>query len=68
MRTFFGLPHDVDERNAEYNNIWKSQVLLSKVSNIAMETSDTFTRGEFNLSFQALEDLAKEQEKLLNER
>lgn len=28
-----------------------------------MEISDTFTMGEINLSFTALEDLAKEQEK-----
>lgn len=31
-----------------------------------METSDTFTNYELELSYQALDDLAKEQEKEVN--
>lgn len=41
------------------------QVLLSKVSNISMETSDTFTKGEFDLCFQALEEFEKEKESMI---
>nr|CAI9751265.1 hypothetical protein DGKKSRWO_DGKKSRWO_CDS_0005 [uncultured phage]CAI9752099.1 hypothetical protein CVNMHQAP_CVNMHQAP_CDS_0005 [uncultured phage] len=40
--------------------------MLSKASHISMETSDTFTQNELELSFQALEDFAREQEKELN--
>lgn len=41
--------------------MWKSQVLLSKVSGISMETSDTFSNNELELCFQALTDLAEAQ-------
>lgn len=34
-------------------------MLLSKVSNISLETSDTFTEYQFNLTFDSLKEIAK---------
>lgn len=62
MKHFFGLPSNAIDRNTYYQNLWKTQVLLNKVSNISMETSDTFTQMELDLCFQALEDMNKERE------
>lgn len=62
MNHFFALPSELEERIKYFQNIWKNQVLLSKVSNISLETSDTFTEYQFDLCFESLKEIAKLQE------
>lgn len=62
MRSFFGLPSNIEERVNSFNNIWKNQVLLSKISNISIDLSDTFTQQQIKQTFNSLKEIAKAQE------
>lgn len=62
LKHFFGLPSEINERAKAFDNIWKNQILLSKVSHISLETSDTFTEYQMDVSFDALKDIANAQD------
>lgn len=66
MNNFFGLPSDIEGRKDYFNNIWKNQVLISKVSSISMETSDTFSEYQMNQTIESLKEISKEQEEATN--
>lgn len=68
MKNFFGLPSSVIDRKNYFENIWKNQVLLSKMSNISLDVSDNFTTYQMELTFSALKDIAKAQDESIKEK
>lgn len=48
-----------------YQNIWTNQILLSKISNISIDVSDTFSEQQMSMSFTALEKIAKAQDEAI---
>jgi hypothetical protein len=45
-----------------FNQIWKNQVVLSKFAHISLDISDQMTQFQYESSFNALKEIAKEQE------